>query len=153
MKPNDIERVGNTKTLITDSYVLFAVVSPKEKCGGSTVEKHINALISLIKLEDGKKNPKVRALGSKLVTKAGTTYDYVVAQGFWLSRRIFETYCQLSRRSRDKMTKLAPENSILRFITAFYKMKLNELFSRTNAVYPLLIDFKIQLCPTHFTRY
>ncbi|PVV04702.1 hypothetical protein BB560_000790 [Smittium megazygosporum] len=38
---SDIERVDDIKTLVTDSYVRFVVVSSKEKRGGSTFEKSI----------------------------------------------------------------------------------------------------------------
>ncbi|PVV00421.1 hypothetical protein BB560_005197 [Smittium megazygosporum] len=39
MRPSNTGRVGDIKTPVTDSYVRFAVFSPKEKRGGSTVEK------------------------------------------------------------------------------------------------------------------
>ncbi|PVU99954.1 hypothetical protein BB560_005426 [Smittium megazygosporum] len=111
MRPSVIERVGDTKTQITDSYVRFVEVSSKEKRGGSTIKKHINTLINLIELDNGKMKPKAHVLGSILATTAGATYEDVVTQGLWLSQGIFEMCYELSRRSRDNMATLVLENS------------------------------------------
>ncbi|PVV00862.1 hypothetical protein BB560_004740, partial [Smittium megazygosporum] len=99
--------IGNIKI----EYLIRNLLKHDVKIGSQRINKHINALMDLIKLDNGKKKPEACAAGTILPTKAGATYENVDTRGFWLSRRIFETYYQISRRSRDNMTNLIHGNS------------------------------------------
>ncbi|OMH84088.1 hypothetical protein AX774_g2394 [Zancudomyces culisetae] len=86
------------------SYLIRSLKDHSTNIGAQRISKQINKLMSLIPLPPNAKVPKARALGSTRATSSGATYDDVITQGFWTSRGIFDTYYQLSRRTRENLT-------------------------------------------------
>ncbi|OMJ11203.1 hypothetical protein AYI69_g9922, partial [Smittium culicis] len=87
------------------SYLIRNLKEHSTNIGAQRISKHINKLMSLIPLSPNAKVPKARAFGSTRANSSGATYDDVITQEFWASRGIFDTYYQLSRRTRENLTK------------------------------------------------
>ncbi|PVU92671.1 hypothetical protein BB561_003689 [Smittium simulii] len=79
MRPSNIERIYDKRTIDNEEFVRLVVISPKKKLrslnnfekkiGRQRINKHMNSLMKLILIDKESKVPKARALGSTILSR------------------------------------------------------------------------------------